>query len=149
MGRSRPVRSGIAVVAGLLVAGLLSAGLLSAPAAAAAGGRIEGTFTTGDGRPVAGATVIAYGEDQNWLADTVTDEGGRYLMTGVAAGALTLQFDDQGRQQWSPALLTSDAATVYDLADGGTLAVHERQPVTGTVTGRFTDAAGARSRPRG
>ncbi|MEU4236340.1 carboxypeptidase regulatory-like domain-containing protein [Actinoplanes sp. NPDC026619] len=117
-------------------------GALSAPASAAAGGTVQGDFTTAGNAAIAGAYVTAYNGDGDYLADTNTTSAGHYKFTGLPAGGIKLQFDDNGRQQWSPGVFDSDAATVYQLAAGGTLTVNERQPATGRLTGHFIDAAG-------
>ncbi|MBB2948830.1 hypothetical protein FB565_008616 [Actinoplanes lutulentus] len=138
MGRSRLVRAGSAIAAGLL-----AAAALSAPASAAGGGTIQGTFTSAADAPIANAGVVAWSADQEWLTSTVTDAAGRYRLDEVTAGGVRLQFDDQGRVQWAPGARHSEAAALHSLAEGGTLTVDERQLATGTLQGRFAEASGA------
>ncbi|GIF21454.1 protocatechuate 3,4-dioxygenase beta subunit [Actinoplanes tereljensis] len=133
MGRFTLARLGYAVVTGLVVAGALAA-----PAAAAAGGTVQGDFTTIAGSPIADAYVTAYTADDEWLAWAFTDGQGHYRFTGLPAGGIKLQFDFNNLQQWSPGRRTSADATVYQLASGGTVTVNEQQPATGTIAGHFT-----------
>ncbi|MBL7257434.1 carboxypeptidase-like regulatory domain-containing protein [Paractinoplanes lichenicola] len=130
MGRSRLARAGTAALAGVLVAGLFGA-----PAAAAAGATVAGTFVTSAGTPIAGAAVVAYSAEDDWLADTSTDEDGRYSIGGLDAGQIKLQFDDHGREQWSPGVREREQATAYAMGEGATLTVNERQPATGKAAG--------------
>ena len=138
MGVFRPIRVGFAVTAGLVVAGVLSA-----PAAAAAGGTVQGTFTSAEQAAISGAQVVAYSAEDSWLADATTDAAGHYTLRGVTAGGVKLSFDDGGRRQWSPGVRDGADATVYTLAAGGTLTVDERQPALARIAGHFTDDAGA------
>ncbi|GAB5534566.1 MAG: hypothetical protein Rubg2KO_08150 [Rubricoccaceae bacterium] len=70
--------------------------LLSAEVSAQSTGTVAGTVTEYDGRPLPGAQVIV--QAMNWhdwskttfLAGTVTDENGRYLLTGIPVGTWTL-----------------------------------------------------------
>ncbi|GIM91389.1 carboxypeptidase-like regulatory domain-containing protein [Paractinoplanes toevensis] len=134
MSRNRLTRLGYAVVAGLVLAGALAA-----PATAAAGGTVQGDFTTIDDGPIADAYVTAYTADDEWLAWAYTDGQGHYQFTDLPAGGIKLQFDINNLQQWSPGKRNSADATVYQLASGGSLTVDERQPATGTIAGHLTD----------
>ncbi|MFD0516987.1 carboxypeptidase regulatory-like domain-containing protein [Paractinoplanes durhamensis] len=125
-----------------VVAGLLAVGAFAAPASAAAGGTVQGDFVTVNDNPIANAYVTAWTADQSWLADTTTDGQGQFRLAGLPAGGVLLQFDDNGRQQWSPGVREPDEATVYQVTEGGTVTVAERQPATGRIAGHLTDAAG-------
>ncbi len=137
MSRIRLARLGSAVAVGVLVAGAFSAPALAAT------GTVQGVFTTSTGIPIADAGVTAYSAEGDWLEDTTTNSAGSYRLTGVTAGGVQLQFNDNGLEHWSPGVTDQEQATTYPLAAGGTLTVNEKQPATGTVAGHFSDASGA------
>ena len=136
MSRIRLARLGSAVAVGVLVAGAFAA-----PAFAATG-TVQGAFRTSTGTPIAGASVTAYSGEGDWLKDTTTNSAGSYRLTGVTAGGVQLQFNNNGLEHWSPGVPDQEHATTYALAAGGTLTVNETQPATGTIAGHFTDANG-------
>ncbi|GLW35498.1 carboxypeptidase regulatory-like domain-containing protein [Actinoplanes regularis] len=136
MGRIHLARLGSAVAVGMLVAGAFAAPALAAT------GTVQGVFTTSTGTPIAGAGVTAYSGEGDWLKDTMTNSAGSYRLTGVTAGGVQLQFNNNGLEHWSPGVTDQEHATTYTLAAGGTLTVDERQPATGTIAGHFSDAGG-------
>ncbi|MFI7547561.1 carboxypeptidase regulatory-like domain-containing protein [Actinoplanes sp. NPDC049599] len=136
MSRIRLARLGSAVAVGMLVAGAFAAPALAAT------GTVQGVFTTSAGAPIAGASVTAYSGEGDWLKDTTTNSAGSYRLTGVTAGGVQLQFNNNGLEHWSPGVTDQEHATTYPLAAGGTLTVNEKQPATGTIAGHFSDASG-------
>ncbi|GIM91388.1 carboxypeptidase-like regulatory domain-containing protein [Paractinoplanes toevensis] len=120
-----------------VLAGLVAAGALAAPASAAAGGTIQGDFTSSTNQPIAYASVNAYSPGGAWLAGGGTDELGHYVITDVPAGRVRIQFDDSGRQQWAPGKRTGAEATNYRITAGGTLTVDEQQLPTGRLGGHL------------
>nr|WP_296073517.1 carboxypeptidase regulatory-like domain-containing protein [uncultured Actinoplanes sp.] len=136
MSRIRLARLGSAVAVGVLVAGAFAAPALAAT------GTVQGVFTTSTGTPIAGAGVTVYSGEGDWLADTTTNTAGSYRLSGVTAGGVQLQFNNNGLEHWSPGVRDQEHATTYSLAAGGTLTVNETQPATGTIAGRFSDASG-------
>ncbi|BCY05862.1 carboxypeptidase-like regulatory domain-containing protein [Actinoplanes sp. L3-i22] len=138
MSRISLARLGAAAAVGMLVAGVFAAPALAAT------GTVLGVFTTSSGTPIAGASVTAYSGEGDWLKDTTTNSAGSYRLTGVTAGGgVQLQFNNNGLEHWAPGVIDQANATTYALAAGGTLTVDEKQPVTGTIAGHFTDAGGA------
>jgi hypothetical protein len=134
-------RIGLARLGSAVAVGVLVAGAFAAPAFAA-GGTVQGIFTTNTGTPIDGASVTAYSADGNWLQDATTNSAGSYRLTGVTAGGVQLEFNNNGLEHWSPGVLDQEHAMTYTLAAGGTLTVNETQPATGTIVGHFTDASG-------
>ncbi|GIF21453.1 hypothetical protein BJ973_005100 [Actinoplanes tereljensis] len=120
-----------------VLAGLVAAGALAAPASAAAGGTIQGDFTSSDNQPIAWASVNAYSATGAWLAGAGTDYRGHYEITDVPAGGVRIQFDDAGREQWAPGKRNIADATVYQVAAGGAVTVDEQQLPTGRIGGHL------------
>lgn len=125
-----------------VVVGALAVGGLAAPAAAAAAGTVQGTYTTAAGEPIGDAYVNVYSADQQWLADGSTDDAGRFRITGIDPGGIKLQFYRGGITHWAHRALDFDSAAEFALASGGTLTVNTSRPPTGTIAGTVREASG-------
>jgi 5-hydroxyisourate hydrolase-like protein (transthyretin family) len=144
MSRTPLARIALAALAAVLSAGTLAAPALAAPAAAAVtSGTIQGTYTTDAGAPVVGASVYVYtADDQDWVADTTTDDNGAFTLPDVAAGDVKVQFAASGIEQWAHRQLDFDSATRLTVVAGQTLTLDERQLPTGTIAGQLTELNG-------
>ena len=101
-------------------------------------GALAGTVT-GDGEPLAGATVALHTTDGGDTATTATtDDGGDYTVD-VVAGTYTVAVEEPGFQPSESAVtVESDETTLLDID----LNPEEQTPETGTVAGTVTDADG-------
>jgi LPXTG-motif cell wall-anchored protein len=111
------------------------------------GGSITGVVTReSDGSPVVGATVLAAsGSGQGSTASQATDAEGRYKITGLAAGAYTVEFSLFGSafatEYWQGAT-DAIAATPVQVSSGGEVSGIDASLVgTGTVNGHVSLAA--------
>ena len=118
--------------------------LSAAPAASTISGRVT---ETGSGRPLPRILVTLVGADGTALAETLTDDDGRYRFTGVAAGRYAVSADPgqhraQHLRQWfgekGPAPRWGQAPRYpIEMADGRDLAdVDIAMPIALGIEGR-------------
>jgi hypothetical protein len=119
---------------------------LAMPAAATLTGRVVDGRT---GAPIFGACPYAYlgrtGTMPYLQAATCSDSEGRWSLTGLPAGRLSVQLsggaDHIGR--WAPGVDKQSGATTFVAAEGRTTSTGTTTELRGaTLAGRITDAAG-------
>ncbi len=112
--------------------------------ATTATGTIAGTITD-NGAPVADASIYVSDEDWNFSGYASTDENGRYEIADVpaATSAYRVSIDAPGHP-WQYAYGKTDweDANVFSVTAGQQTTVNDSLLPTGTITGRFTNAAG-------
>jgi TonB-linked SusC/RagA family outer membrane protein len=119
---------------------LLALGLTPAAAHAQNTGRITGTVTDANGQPLSAATVSVTGT----TSSSVTDQDGRYTLTGIPAGSHTVRATRIGS---SPATRTvtvvAGGTTTADLELGAAVLMLEEVVAVGYGTQRRSDVTGA------
>jgi TonB-dependent starch-binding outer membrane protein SusC len=119
---------------------LLALGLAPAAAHAQNTGRITGTVTDANGQPLSAATVSVVGT----TSSSVTDQDGRYTLTGIAAGSHTVRATRIGS---SPATRTvtvvAGGTTTADLELGSAVLMLDEVVAVGYGTQRRSDVTGA------
>ncbi len=106
---------------------------------------LTGLLRDAAGGPAAGITVTATGVKHGDTYYAGTGPDGRWTMTTLP-GTYTVNFDQTVSRQWAHRAVTEAAATTFELAAGQTVTVDEQLLPTGSLSGRFTTAAG-RGRP--
>lgn len=106
-------------VAHAAVAALIAVAVQTAPIGAQDGATVSGVARESDGRPVAGAYVLALRDAEAVLdpvAGAVTDSAGRYVLRGLPAEPLVLRVRRLGWTLSAPTPVTpSPGTTVKDL----------------------------------
>ncbi|WP_326557328.1 carboxypeptidase-like regulatory domain-containing protein [Micromonospora sp. NBC_01796] len=106
-------------------------------------GTVQGRLTDQAGSPVAQASVYLDAEPYSYFAPgATTDADGRYSITHVPAGEVTLQFVKFPFRVWAHQEHGQAAAKRFTLRGNQTLTVDESLLPTGTLTGLITDAEG-------
>ncbi|RKR86566.1 carboxypeptidase family protein [Micromonospora pisi] len=106
-------------------------------------GTVQGRLTDQTGNPVAQASVYLDAEPYSYFASgATTDADGRYSITHVPAGEVTLQFVKFPFRVWAHQEHGQAAAKRFTLRGNQTLTVDESLLPTGTLTGLITDAEG-------
>jgi hypothetical protein len=136
------IRSPLGRLAMAGVAGLLAVGALAAPAAAAAKGTIQGTFTTNSGAPVQSASVYIVATDFSAQTSVVTDATGAFRAQ-MPAGDYHVSFAWDSAVQWAHQAADEDAADTITVTSGQTVEVDDQELPTGTIGGHLTAADGS------
>ncbi|MFI6762823.1 carboxypeptidase regulatory-like domain-containing protein [Micromonospora sp. NPDC050417] len=106
-------------------------------------GTVQGRLTDQAGNPVAQASVyLDAGPFFYFAPGATTDADGRYSITHVPAGEVTLQFVKFPFRVWAHQEHGQAAAKRFTLRGNQTLTVDESLLPTGTLTGLITDAEG-------
>jgi hypothetical protein len=106
-------------------------------------GTVQGRLTDPAGDPVPAASVYLRGSPYRYFAaSATTDADGRYSITQVPAGEVTLQFVKFPFRVWAHQEHGQAAAKSFTLRGNQTLTVDESLLPTGTLTGLITDAEG-------
>lgn len=106
-------------------------------------GTVRGRLTDPAGNPVPKASVYLDTDPYTHFAPgATTDADGRYTITRVPAGEVTLQFVKFPYRVWAHQEHGQAAAKRYTLRGNQTLTVDESLLPTGALTGLITDAAG-------
>ncbi|MEU8262921.1 carboxypeptidase regulatory-like domain-containing protein [Micromonospora sp. NPDC048999] len=106
-------------------------------------GTVQGRLTDQAGNPVARASVYVQARPYSYSGRTATtDADGRYSITRVPAGEVSLQFVNNPFSVWAPQKHGQATARWYTLRNNQTLTVDESLLPTGTLTGLITDAEG-------
>lgn len=131
----------------IAVVALVAMGLgFSSPAhASATAGSIAGTLTD-NGAPVEGASVqVSTYEyvDDGYSGYATTDAAGHYQLTDVPAGSYRMSFQAPGHpMQYAIGKATYEEASPITVVADAETTVDDSLLPTGTINGRFTDAAG-------
>ncbi|WBB93489.1 carboxypeptidase regulatory-like domain-containing protein [Verrucosispora sp. WMMC514] len=108
-------------------------------------GTISGQLLDAAGEPVFDLRVLAIEADANLVASARTDENGRYEMD-VVAGRYRVQFEPiEGsyQRQYVPGQVDEESATLFEVTEGARVVADDTVLSVGTLSGRFTTAAGA------
>jgi hypothetical protein len=104
-------------------------------------GTLAGTLTDSGGNPVASASLYAVTANGSSIYG-LTDEDGHYSIDAFP-GDYTVSFQPQGYPAlYVPHTLSQSAASSFAVAVGQTTTVSDQLLATGSVSGRFTTAAG-------
>jgi hypothetical protein len=106
-------------------------------------GTLTGTLTNADGSPVAGANVDASSEATGASGFATTDGNGSWTMPVFANDAYEVAFGlPNGLTQYAPGQDEQGNAQSFPVAPDQTTTIDDQVLTTGTITGRYTDAAG-------
>ncbi|GAA0577684.1 hypothetical protein GCM10010172_73100 [Paractinoplanes ferrugineus] len=121
---------------------ILAAVLAVPPAPAHTTGNLAGAVHDTRGAVVAGADLTVLVPDSpNIAARARTDAAGHFKVTGLDAGAYTIQIDRGGWAEWAPG--RTDTPSAYAVVAGRTTFADSVVPAAGRLTGRVLDASGA------
>ncbi|GAB4059442.1 hypothetical protein GCM10028775_70770 [Catellatospora paridis] len=105
-------------------------------------GSVSGRITTADGGPAPGVRVDLVGRDGVGGPLAITDQDGQYRIDDFGGDWRLRSTRENGLVQWYPnAWDESDAATIT-VTPGTVLPIDQQLLATGSLSGRFTDAAG-------
>ncbi|MEV6811188.1 carboxypeptidase regulatory-like domain-containing protein [Micromonospora sp. NPDC051296] len=110
-----------------------------------AAGTITGRILDAAGEPVPDLRIQARGVDSGEWSGASTDSEGRYEMA-VIAGRYRVSFEPiEGsyQAQYVPGELDEESAAVFEVTDDSETVVDDTVLPVGTLSGRFTTAAGA------
>jgi len=130
---------------GLATAALVAAVTFGSPAYAADTGTIAGTITDAGGTPVPNASVSVMANDESFSRSVKTDTEGHYSLVGVPVGPQYLVAVEaaQHPRQYAHDKTDWSLADRFAVTAGGVTTIDESFLPTGTISGRFTDNAGA------
>lgn len=116
---------------------------MTTPARAADTGVIAGKIVY-NGTPIASAYVYASNTDTGEGGGAVSDGGGNYTVPDLPPGFYRVQVFAPGHPaQYAPSTPSWDWAEIYTVNEGGTSTADVALIPFGTITGRFTNEAGA------
>ncbi|WBB55708.1 carboxypeptidase regulatory-like domain-containing protein [Verrucosispora sp. WMMD573] len=108
-------------------------------------GTISGQLLDTAGEPVIDLRVVAAEADSGQMASARTDDAGRYEMN-VVSGRYRVSFEPiEGsyQSQYVPGQVDEESAGVFQVTDGARVVADDTVLPVGTLSGRFTTAAGA------
>jgi hypothetical protein len=141
-------RSALARLGAAALAVTLATSVSAAPAYAADeldGGTVEGTFTTADGTPLAGASVTIFTYDHWYVTDMDADEAGQWAIVNIAPGDYKVRFSWGNHEQWAYQHSDFASAATLTVHSGETTEVDDRVMPRGTIAGLLTDGSGGPS----